>query len=300
MKTALRLSNTALIQVLLTLYVCGTSATAASQQLPDTIDRVRPSIVQLRLECVYTNNSMDPYGGTAFLVSKEGFALTAAHVVACPGVALASQRVKVGLPLVYSLTDQTQKRGNFTFIDADVIERDDVHDVALLKLSSNPFAEEIQSGYTWEGKPLRLMPLGVALLSTRTLREGEPVAASGFPFISPVLLTNAGIIASTRSAHYFDTAGEGVHVRVTSDFYFADMTVNHGNSGGPVYDASGEVIGIVSAFRVAEVEKVVHGAWQQTRTVEDAYGYNSRFAVVVPIAHAKALMTKHAIRLPSQ
>lgn len=300
MKTALRSSNTALVLVLLTLYVCGTSETAASQQLPDTIDRVRPSIVRVTSECVYTNNPKEQKGGSAFLVSKEGFALTAAHVVACTTGALASQRVEVGLPLVYSLTDQTQKKDNFKTIDADVIERDDAHDVALLKLSRNPIREEIQSGFTSEGRPLPLMALGVAVLSARTLREGEPVAASGYPFLLPVLVTNAGIIASTRFANVFDSRGEGVHVRVTSDFYFADMTVNAGNSGGPVYDASGEVIGIVFAFQPAEVVKFIHGAWQQTHGVEDAYAYNSRLAVVVPIAHARALLTEHAIELPSQ
>lgn len=295
MKTAFRLSNTISMAVQLTLYVCGTSATAAGQQLPDAIDRVRPSIVQVSVDCVYANNSVVTYGGTAFLVSKEGFALTAAHVVACTGGALASQRVKVGLPLVYSVTDQTQKRGNFTFIDAVVVERENVRDVALLKLSKNPFGEEIASGYTLEGKPLRMMPLGVAVLSSRALREGEPVAASGFPFISPVLCTDAGIVASTRDTHYFDTEGEGLHVRVAFDFYLADMTVNHGNSGGPVYDASGEIIGIVSGFKVAEVEKFVHGAWQQAPSTEESYGYNSRLAVVVPIANAKILLSKHAI-----
>jgi hypothetical protein len=204
------------------------------------------------------------------------------------------------MPLAYSFTDQTQKRGNFTLIDADVIERDDVHDVALLKLSRNPFGETIESGYTLEGKPLPLMPLGVALLSTRAVREGESVAVSGFPFVSPVLFTNAGIIASTRSAHDFNTEVPGLNVRVTSDFYLADMTVNEGNSGGPVYDASGEVIGIALGFRVAVVDKVIHGAWQHPPGVEDGYGYNAHLAVVVPIAHAKALMTKHTIGLPSQ
>jgi S1-C subfamily serine protease len=234
------------------------------------------------------------------LVNKEGFALTAAHVVACPAVALASHRIKVGLPLVYSVTEQTTNRANFKFIDADVIERDDVHDIALLKLSTNPFGAEIQSGYTLEGKSLPLMALGVPLLSARTLREGEPIAASGFPFTSPVLHTNAGIIASTRSAHYFDSEGDGVHVRVTSDFYLADMTVNHGNSGGPVYDFSGEVIGIVSAFKVTEVEQFVSNGWQQTQRDEGAYGYNARLAVIIPIAHAKALISKHAVNLPSK
>lgn len=294
MKTALLVLNVALTVVLLT------SVTAASQQLPDTIDRVRPSIVQVELDCVYRDNSTKQKWGTAFLVSKEGFAVTAAHVVTCPSGTLASQRVQLGLPLVYSLTDQTQKKGNFKFIDSDVIEREDAHDVALLKLSRNPFGEEIQSGFTWEGKPLPLMPLGVALLSTRTVREGESVAVSGFPFVSPVLFTNAGIIASTRSAHDFNTEVPGLHVRVTSDFYLADMTVNEGNSGGPVYDASGGVIGIALGFRVAVVDKVIHGAWQRPPGVEDAYGYNAHLAVVVPIAHAKALMTKHGVKLPSQ
>ncbi len=300
MKSAVQLLDKVLVRFFLTLSACGWSVPATSQQLPDMIDRVRPSIVQVSLECVHSNNSKEEGGGTAFLVSKEGYALTAAHVVTCPQTALLDRTIKVGLPVVYSLTDQAPYKGNFTFIDAELIERDDTHDVALLKLSRNPFQEEIQSGFTRDGKALPLIPLGVASLSIRTLREGEPVAASGYPFLLPVLVTDAGIIASTRFPHVFTSRGEGVQIHVTSDFYFADLAVNPGNSGSPVYDASGKVVGIVTAFQPADVVKFVQGAWQQTPRAEGTSGYNSHLAVIVPILHANTLLAKHAVVLPSQ
>ena len=41
------------------------------------------------------------------------------------------------------------------------------------------------------------------------------------------------------------------------DSYLADMTVNHVNSGAPVYDPmSGQVIGVRSAFALAKVERL--------------------------------------------
>lgn len=290
MKTALRLSNTKLMVVVLTLLVCCISATAAGQQLPDAIDRVRSSIVKMELECVYTSNAPVTLGGTGFLVSKQGYALTAAHMLTCPTGALASQHVLVGLPLVYSVTDQDKTRGNFKFIDAEVIDHDDVRDVAILKLSKNPFGEEIQSGYTSNGKPIPLMAPAVAVLSTRTLREGEPIAVSGFPLFSRVLYTNAGIIATTRETQYFETGGDGLNVRIAFDYYLADMVVNHGNSGGPVYDASGEVIGMVHGIRLAKLENLIHAEGD----------YNAHLAIIVPIVNAKALLTKHGIGLPSK
>jgi len=305
MKIDLELSKTALRLVLQALCVCAMAVTAPSQQLSDAIDRVRPSILQIRLECVEADKQAKKYG-TAFLVSKEGVAVTAAHVVDCgSGTALLRQRVKVGLPLVHSVTDQTKKSGNFKFIDAQVIEVDKVYDVAVVKLSRNPFREKIESGFTLNGKPLALAPPGVAMLSIRGApREGESVAVSGFPFAGPTLCTNAGIIASVGDTQYFDTendtGNEAIHVSIAFDFYLADMTINHGNSGGPLYDASGEVIGIASAFKVAEVEKLAQGAPDQTPQGEGATGYNAHLAVFVPIVYAKLLLDKHAIGLPSQ
>jgi len=275
---------------------------AVSQSLPDTIDRVRSAVVRVVRECSY-GMGVRRFGGTGFLVSEGGFALTAAHVVEPCATSvqsttenellpLARQQLTVGFPVVHTVTDQTHTRRNFTFVGAEVVQSDATHDVALLKLSQNPFRTPIDSGYTLNGKKVDLERPGIAQLSDRKLREGESIAISGYPLEQTVLDTNSGIVASVHSSKdfdlptYFNSGTDQLQVRVTFDLYEADMRVNHGNSGGPVYGVStGHVIGVCSATRLAQVE-------EHTAT------YNSGLAVIVPIAYGIILMSQHGIAIP--
>lgn len=287
-----------------------------SQNLPDTIDQVRPTVIRVVTVCGYETEARTPEhsprgfsavrGGTGFWVSDEGFLLTAAHVVdSCPVTArgasnesgvLRGHRLAVGLALPHTATDQTQTRENFTFVDAEIIDSDRVHDVALLRALQNPFRTRVTSGYTLNGMELELGRPRTATLSTRKIREGESIAISGYPLDQSVFDTNAGIVASAHSSKdfelptYFNSVTDQARVRVDFDLYECDMRVNHGNSGGPVYAvSSGEVIGICSAFRNAPLEAV-------ERQRSDSY--NSGLAVIVPIAYGTILMSKHGITIP--
>ena len=104
------------------------------------------------------------------------------------------------------------------FIDCKVVLKDDEHDLALLKFNE-PNHEPI--------------PIG----DLDKVVEGMPIVFSGYPFGSEDLTTHQGII----SAIVKDATD------ITS--YLIDGTVNSGNSGCPLLDMDGKVIGVVDAKR---------------------------------------------------
>lgn len=118
---------------------------------------------------------------------------------------------------------------------AKVVIHDEEHDLALLKFDDD------------SREPL---PLG----DLSKVYAGIPVLFSGYPFISRDLTTHQGII----SAIVKDPTG------IIS--YLIDGTVNAGNSGCPLMNEKGEVIGIVDATNRArgklleKVERMTTGA----------------------------------------
>jgi S1-C subfamily serine protease len=80
------------------------------------------------------------------------------------------------------------------------------------------------------------------LRSSKTLAEGEHVTAVGFPFgIGPSV--SAGVISGLGRQY---RAPEGA--RSLSNLIQFDAAANPGSSGGPLVNAEGEVIGIVTAI----------------------------------------------------
>ncbi len=85
--------------------------------------------------------------------------------------------------------------------------------------------------------------LAVATLaSTKNLSPGDTVVAIGFPFgIGPSV--SAGVVSGLRR-EYRSPQGE----RLLSNLIQFDAAVNPGSSGGPLVNAAGEVLGIVTAM----------------------------------------------------
>ena len=80
------------------------------------------------------------------------------------------------------------------------------------------------------------------LRSSKALTEGEHVTAVGFPFgIGPSV--SAGVVSGTGRDY---RAADGA--RSLSDLIQFDAAANPGSSGGPLVNAQGEVIGIVTAI----------------------------------------------------
>jgi putative serine protease PepD len=148
--------------------------------------------------------------GTGFVVSEEGYILTNAHVVDNEGQIADS--VSVGFKSEGSGT---------TKVDASIVGIDNSSDVALLKIDPD------------EAGDLTVLPLG----DSDKLQVGEPVVAIGNPLGYDFTLTTGVISALDREL-------ESPNGSVIANGIQTDAAINSGNSGGPLIDATGHVIGI--------------------------------------------------------
>ena len=116
-----------------------------------------------------------------------------------------------------TLGDQTRYKA--TYIGAD--QR---NDIALIKIDA-------------PGKKLAALPLG----DSRNLQVGQRVLAIGNPFGFQSTLTTGVVSALGRTVQTSDTT-------FIDEAIQTDAAINRGNSGGPLMNSHGEVIGINSAI----------------------------------------------------
>lgn len=106
-------------------------------------------------------------------------------------------------------------------LTAELVRGDEVYDVALLKVSGQNFR-------------------GLALINSDSAQTGEDVFAIGTPSdISLGQSVTKGIISGKRKI------GEKIYLQT-------DVTINSGNSGGPLLNENGEVIGMVTMKLVGD------------------------------------------------
>lgn len=151
--------------------------------------------------------------GTGFVVSRGGEIATNAHVVTNgQGAGRRADEVYV------QFADGNQ-------VPAKIVGADPNADVALLRVDPS-------------GLRLRVLPLG----ASHDLKVGAPVAAIGSPFDEPQSLSVGVISATNRSIE--SLTGFSIAGAIQTD-----AAVNHGNSGGPLVNARGAVVGINSQIR---------------------------------------------------
>jgi S1-C subfamily serine protease len=147
--------------------------------------------------------------GSGFVIDKSGHILTNAHVV------LGASKVQVGFATGSGQPDQTY--------DAQVVGVDKSTDVAVLKVDVPADA---------------LHPL--ALGNSSDVKVGDPVVAIGNPLGEDRTVTSGIISAIQRS---ISSLQNGVQIQGAIQ---TDAAINHGNSGGPLINNQGQVIGINS------------------------------------------------------
>ncbi|MFQ3594577.1 MAG: Do family serine endopeptidase [Sphingomonadaceae bacterium] len=153
-------------------------------------------------------------------VTREATSLGSGFLISPDGYIVTNNHVisgRDGRSLVDSITVTLSDRREFT---ARVVGRDPLSDLALLKI---------------EGRDLPFVRFG----NSRSVRVGDWAIAIGNPFGLGGTVT-AGIV----SALHRNITGGGAYDR----YIQTDASINQGNSGGPLFDLSGNVIGVNTAI----------------------------------------------------
>jgi S1-C subfamily serine protease len=172
-----------------------------------------PGVVQITATTV-TRGQTDPYGFPVAPSTEQslgsGFVIDkAGHIVTNFHVVHGAEKVQV------SFSGQDQ-------LTARVVGKDPSTDVAVLKIDAH-------------ARALTPLPLGDSDAAT----VGDPVYAIGNPFGFTRTLTT-GVVSAVQRQLQGPTSLPIEHAIQT------DAAINHGNSGGPLIDAAGRVIGITS------------------------------------------------------
>jgi 2-alkenal reductase len=155
--------------------------------------------------------------GSGFVISPRGYILTNSHVITNAGE---GSSVQAAEHLFVEFADGDR-------ISASVVGWDLFDDVGLLKVS--PAAHRLTP-----------VPLG----ESSTVRVGQPVAAIGSPLGNENTLTTGVVSAIHRSINAITVQKYNI-----VDAIQTDAPITHGNSGGPLFDARGRVIGINAQIR---------------------------------------------------
>ena len=150
--------------------------------------------------------------GSGFVVSDDGHVLTNSHVVTNAGASASTVRAASRVYVVFADGDR---------IPGSIVGWDLFNDTGLVKVDPSDHA-------------VSPVPLGD---SSRVV-VGEPVAAIGSPFGQESSLAVGVVSATERSIESLTSVYD------VSGVIQVDAPINHGNSGGPLLDARGRVIGI--------------------------------------------------------
>lgn len=163
---------------------------------------------------IYANLGIDGVAqGSGFVVGRDGIVLTNAHVIT--NAAEARTNVQGARAVYVEFADGERIGGR-------VVGWDLFSDVGVLRVSPDDHA-------------LDPVPLG----DSARVVVGEPVAAIGSPFGKQSSLTVGVVSATGRSIDSLAAGGFAVANAIQTD-----APINRGNSGGPLFDADGRVIGI--------------------------------------------------------
>ncbi|MGH0178554.1 UNVERIFIED_CONTAM: hypothetical protein FKN15_012832 [Acipenser sinensis] len=172
-----------------------------------------PTITQVQkgaCESVMTGEiTFRPFGGSGFITSDTGLIVTNAHVVSSTSTSTSAGRQQLKVQL-----------HNGDAYEATIKDIDKKSDIATIKVNPQ--------------KKLQVLLLG----HSSDLRPGEFVVAIGSPFALQNTVTT-GIVSTAQRD------GKELGLRDSDmDYIQTDAIINYGNSGGPLVNLDGEVIGI--------------------------------------------------------
>jgi S1-C subfamily serine protease len=189
--------------------------TTNSSTFNDVFKRTQDSVVQITRTVPQTGIAADPSQenrtalGSGFVFDQEGHIITNNHVVAN------AKTVDV------TFTNGDRSRANITAADPFI-------DIAVLKII------ETENNTMEQGQHLNALQLA----NSSALQVGDPVIAIGNPYGLAGTMTT-GIVSQV--GRLVPAPGIGFSI---PDVIQTDAAVNPGNSGGPLLDTQGRVVGV--------------------------------------------------------
>jgi S1-C subfamily serine protease len=151
--------------------------------------------------------------GSGVVIDRDGYVLTNNHVVA-PAAGAAGAKIEA------VFHDGTR-------VPAQIVGRDPKTDLAVVKVNvPNPTVAQIGS--------------------SSSLAVGDHVIAIGSPLGLESTVTDGIVSALNRPVRL---SGEGSDTNAVIDAIQTDAAINFGNSGGPLVDSTGAVVGLNTAIR---------------------------------------------------
>lgn len=206
--------------------------TSESQLISDIAKNVGPSVVSVNVVSQSTDSSDGAYSffdqgqsqeeedaGTGIIISSDGLILTNRHVVP-DGTTSVSVTLSDGTEL-----DNVQVVGR--------TNDDDSLDIAFLKITNA------------QGHKLTPAVIG----DSSKVNVGDSVVAIGNALGQFQNTVTSGIISGYgRSVQAGDSSGDASSEESLDDLFQTDAAINEGNSGGPLVNMNGQVIGINTAI----------------------------------------------------
>lgn len=124
---------------------------------------------------------------------------------------------------------------NWEVFSASIVARDELNDIAILKVDGSPFGQQRGAMISIGGKQLSAHYSKATIKNDLPL-SGQPILLAGYPLGQPYRVVQEGTNASV--AHSLPGWGNTLKVLIST-------VANHGNSGGPVYDVDAKVIGLL-------------------------------------------------------
>ena len=192
----------------------GNTVNFVEGSVADVVDKVSQSVVSIVTSVKTTSYFGQSYSsqaaGTGIIVTSDGYILTNKHVI------------DSATSISVVLDDGT------TYKDVKVAAVDPLNDIAFLKISD-------ASGLT-----------PATLGDSKTIQAGQQVVAIGNALGVYQNTVTSGVISGTgRTLTASDSTGS-MSEKLT-DMIQTDAAINSGNSGGPLINAAGQVIGINTA-----------------------------------------------------
>lgn len=192
----------------------GNSANFVEGSIAEVAEKVSKSVVSIvtstKVRSFFGGDYDSAAAGTGVIVTEDGYIVTNKHVIN------GANEISV------VLDDGT------TYDDVEVVASDPLNDIAFLKIK--------------DASGLQAATLG----NSRTISVGQQVVAIGNALGQYQNTVTAGIVSGMgRSVTASD--GTGANAETLTDMIQTDAAINSGNSGGPLVNAAGEVIGINTA-----------------------------------------------------